>query len=102
MPQKNPTMSRINATEARQHFGKVIQRAYSGNEHLIVEKDNLPVVVVLSFQDYERMRQAAALHNLEEMNRALSRAAKGQGLTPEALDQEVEEGKGRVFEELYG
>ena len=102
MPQKNPIMNRINATEARQHFGKVIQRAYVGNEHLVVEKNNLPVVVILSVQDYEKMRQAAALHNLEELNRALNREAKAQGLTPEALDREIKEIKSQIFQELYG
>ena len=61
---KKPNMSKINATEARQYFGKIIQRAYLGSEHLIIEKNGLPVVVILSFKDYEDMRKAMALQNL--------------------------------------
>ena len=68
MSHGKPTMSKINATEARQQFGKVIQRAYSGDEHLVIEKNGLPVVVVLSIHEYEKMRQAAALHNQETMS----------------------------------
>lgn len=102
MVQKKATMSKINATEARQKFGKVIQRAYSGGEHLVVEKNDLPVVVILSVKDYEDLRQNAALHNLRELNQALSRQAKAQGLTPEKLEEKVEETKQQIYEELYG
>jgi len=102
MPQITPTISRMKATEATQHFGKVIQRSYIGNERLVAEKNNLSVVVILSVQDRERMRQAAALHDPEGLNRAISREAKAQGLAPEILDKEVEDPKSRVFEELCG
>jgi prevent-host-death family protein len=95
-------VSKINATEARQCFGKVIQRAHSGSEHLIVEKNGLPVVVILSIKDYEEMRQKAALQNLQELNRSLSRKANVLGLTEEKLASEVEETKKEIFEELYG
>lgn len=102
MIQRKPTMSKVNATEVRQHFGKVIQRAYSGGEHLVVEKNDLPVVVILSVKDYEELRQKAALQNLQELNRSLSRQAKAQGLTPEKLEVKVEETKREIFEQLYG
>lgn len=102
MVQKKPTLSKINATEARQNFGKVIQRAYSGGEHLVVEKNDLPVVVILSVNEYEQMRQNAALQNLRELNQALNRQAKAQGLTPEKLEEKVEETKQEIYQELYG
>ena len=94
-------MSHINATEARQSFGQVIQRAYSENEHLIVEKNGLPVVVILSFQEYEQLRQEAASRNLEELSRSLSREAKAKGLTPEMIEEQVEETKQDLFNERY-
>ena len=102
MDGKKTNMSKINATEARQYFGKVIQRAYSGDEHLVVEKNGLPVVVILSIKDYEEMRQAAALQNLQELNRSLNRKASALGLTEEELAEEVEGTKRDIFEELYG
>lgn len=95
-------MSKINATEARQYFGKVIQRAYSGDEHLIVEKNGLPVVVILSIKDYYEMRKAAALQNLQELNRSLNRKAHEIGLTEGELAEKVEATKREIFEELYG
>ena len=102
MIERKPTMTKISATEVRQHFGKVIQRAYSRGEHLVVEKNDLPVVVILSIKDYEDLRQKAALQNLEELSRSLSRQVKVQGLTPEKLEDRVEETKREIFEELYG
>jgi prevent-host-death family protein len=102
MVESRRTMSKVNATEARQHFGKLIQRAYSGGEHLVVEKNDLPVVVILSVKDYEELRKTAALQNLQELNRSLSKEAKAQGLTPEMLEERVEETKREIFEELYG
>jgi prevent-host-death family protein len=99
---KKSNMSKINATEARQYFGKVIQRAYSGNEHLVIEKNGLPVVVILSIKEYEEMRRAMALQNLQELNRTLNRKAHEIGLTEEELEKKVEETKMKIFQELYG
>jgi prevent-host-death family protein len=99
---KKSNMSKINATEARQYFGKVIQRVYSGDEHLLVEKNGQPVVVILSIKEYEEMRKAAALQNLQELNRSLNRKACETGLTEEKLEKKMEETKIKIFEELYG
>ena len=102
MDGKKTNMSKINATEARQYFGKVIQRAYSGDEHLVVEKNGLPVVVILSIKDYEEMRKATALQNLQELNKSLNRKAQKIGLTEEELEKRVEETERGIFKELYG
>ena len=99
---RKPMMSVVNATEARQNFGKIISRAYSGQEHLVIEKNGLPVVVVLSVQDYERLRQEAAMQNLVEMGEALSEKAKRKGLSPESLLEQEERVKEDIFEDLYG
>lgn len=97
-----PEMSKIKATEARQSFGDVIKRSVIEGEQFVVEKNGLPVVVILSIRDYEEMRKAAALQNLRELNRAANRAALAQDLTPEKLDEEIEETKARLFQERYG
>ena len=44
----------INATEAKNRFGDVIRRAYRGQEHLIVERDGIPVVAIVPISDYEQ------------------------------------------------
>jgi prevent-host-death family protein len=100
--EKRRMMSKVNATEARQHFGKLIQRAYSGGEHLVVEKNDLPVVVILSVKDYEELRQIAALQNLQNLSRSLSGEAKAQSLTPEKLEEKIEQTNREIFQELYG
>ncbi len=68
----------------------------------MVEKNDLPVVVILSVKDYEELRQIAALQNLQELNRSLSKQAKAQSLTPEKLEEKIEQTKREIFEELYG
>jgi len=95
-------LNKISASEARQYFGRVIQRAYIGSEHLVVEKNGLPVVVILPISDYEEMRKTIALQNLQELNKALNRKANVLGLTEEELASKVEETKKEIFEELYG
>lgn len=45
----------VTATEAKNRFGKIIKRAYSNDEHLIVERGGIPVVVILPIQDYEQL-----------------------------------------------
>ncbi len=97
-----PKTTHINATEARQSFGDVIKRAVIKGEQFIVEKNDLPVVVILSVRDYEEMRRAAAVDNLRELNRELNKAALAQGLTPEKVEQESEEIKREVYQQLYG
>jgi len=102
LSKKKPNISRINATEARQYFGKVIQRAHSGDEHFVVEKNGLPVVVILSISDYEEMHKTVTLQNLQELNRYLNKKANEMELTEEELTSRVEETKKKIFEELYG
>lgn len=45
----------VSATEAKNRFGAIIKRAYAGDEHLIIERDGIPVVAIVPIQDYERL-----------------------------------------------
>lgn len=47
--------SRMSATEARVHFGEVIQRVENG-ESIIVERSGKAAAVVISVEDYQRAR----------------------------------------------
>jgi prevent-host-death family protein len=102
MTQRKPVMSRINATDARQFFGNVIKRAYTGGEHLIVEKNDLPVVVIVPIADYEEMRQALAMQNLKELGQALNHQIRTQDLTPEQVEEQIEETKRKIYQARYG
>jgi len=93
--------SKISATEARIHFGEVIKRAYAG-EHVIVERDSIPVVVILSFPNYERLLQELKLARFERASFVAGKEAERQGLTEERLGEEMEAIKERVYRQTYG
>jgi prevent-host-death family protein len=92
----------LSATEARIHFGEVIKRAYLGGERLVVERDGIPVVVILSFPDYERLIKQVKLARFERLSLAAGLEAERQGLTEEGLEAEMERIKEQLYEETYG
>jgi|Deesub1362B_J571_1020462.scaffolds.fasta_scaffold34035_2 prevent-host-death family protein len=92
----------LSATEARIHFGKVIKRAYLGGEHLVVEKDGIPVVVILSFPDYERLIRQVKLARFEHLSLAAGLEVEREGLTEEELEAEMERIKEQLYRETYG
>ena len=99
MKRKDPMLHTISATDARIRFGEVIRRAYSGQEHLVVEKDGIPVVVILSVPDYEEMRTELKLQRFERVSRAAGRDAEKQGLSEEALERELDEIRAQIYSE---
>jgi prevent-host-death family protein len=99
---KKPVLKTIKATDARIHFGDVLKRAFKGEEHFIVEKDGLPIAVIISMSDYERYRQALALENLRELNRELNKEMERRGISEEQLVKDMEKTKQEVFEKQYG
>ena len=99
---KKPMLKTIKATDARIHFGDVLKRAFKGEEHFVVEKDGLPIAVIISMPDYERYRQALALENLRELNRELNKEMGRRGITEEQLVKDMEKTKQEVFEKQYG
>lgn len=99
---REKAQSTISATQARVHFGEVIKRAYVGQEQVVVEKDGIPVVVILSFPYYEQLLQEIKLARFERLSRAAGLEAERQGLTQEQLEQEMEEIRERLHQEAYG
>ena len=55
MRKKKPTLSVVNATEAKNRFGEIIKRAYLGEEHLIIKRGGIPVVAIVPMSDYEKL-----------------------------------------------
>lgn len=75
-------MKTFAATEAKQRFGAVIDAAQ--REPVVIRRQNRDVAIVLSPEDYERMRR----FNMVELNKVwdeLGRQAKANGLTEEIL-----------------
>jgi prevent-host-death family protein len=88
----------IAATEVRRNFGDVIRRVYSGNEHIVVEKDGLPVAVILSLPEYEAIRKEQKLRRFESLARRIGEDIEARGLTEEDVDQQVEAVRQRMYD----
>ena len=97
-----PVLKTIKATDARIHFGDILKRAFKGDEQFVVEKDGLPIAVIISMADYENYRRALALENLRKLNQELNKEVIARGITEEQLIRGVEKTKHEVFEEQYG
>jgi antitoxin Phd len=79
---KMDTMKTVSATDAKQRFAALIDAAQ--REPIRVRRQNRDVLVVMSPEDYDRMRGA----NVEELNRLCERVSKQaaeRGLTDEIL-----------------
>ncbi len=77
-------MKTFAATEAKQRFGAVIDAAQ--REPVVIQRQNRDVAIVLSPEDYERIRK----FNTFELDKAwdeLSRQAQANGLTEEILQE---------------
>jgi prevent-host-death family protein len=75
-------MRRISATEAKQRLAAVIDAAQ--REPVIIRRQNRDVAVVLSMQDYERMRGERVAEFLDYTDQ-IARRAKARGLTEAKL-----------------
>ena len=94
-----PTQRTVSATEARAHFGQVIQSACESNEHMIVERDGIPVIAILPISEYHRLIKSG---HFERLAYTLGSKAEAGGLTEEALAEDMEAIKRKTFEERYG
>ena len=52
----NKNLASVSSTEAQTHFGALIRRVYKDGEHIIVERDGLPVVVIMPIADYREFQ----------------------------------------------
>ena len=77
-------MRTVSAIDAKNRFGQLLAAAQ--REPVTVTKQGRPAAVVLSVEDYERMRGAANARLLESVRRMQEEAA-AAGLTEEVLDE---------------
>jgi prevent-host-death family protein len=77
-------MRTVSAIDARNRFGQLLAAAQ--REPVTVTKQGRPAAVVLSVEDYERMRGAANARLLDSVRRMQEEAA-AAGLTEEVLDE---------------
>ncbi|MDJ0891524.1 MAG: type II toxin-antitoxin system Phd/YefM family antitoxin [Gammaproteobacteria bacterium] len=77
-------MRTVSAIDAKNRFGQLLEAAQ--REPVTVTKQGRPAAVVLSVEDYERMRGAANARLLDSV-RQMQEEAAAAGLTEEALDE---------------
>lgn len=97
----------IPATQAHRQFGDLLRRAFSGEEHFIVEKDGLPVVAIVSMAEYaelmkERDQREKRLEQFRQLARDMGAEIERRGLSEEEVMAELEKDKQRVYQEYYG
>ena len=97
-----PHRHTVSATEARIHFGEMIKRAAVTQEPIVVEKDGIPTVVILSVPQYEQLLRDARLARFDRLSRAAGLEAERQGLTEEQLEREMEMIRQQAHQATYG
>ena len=77
-----PQIRIVSATEAKNNFGAIIKSAYASDEHLIVEKSGIPVVVIIPMADYQQWmnRGDSPLDAADRMRAEQRRAEAGRKL----------------------
>jgi prevent-host-death family protein len=107
MKTEAPQKVTLRSTEVQRNFREVVNRAGSGQEHIIVERDGLPVIVMLSMAEYtslmrERELRAQRLKQFEESARRIGQAVERQGLTEEEVLDQLEQTRQEIYDERYG
>jgi prevent-host-death family protein len=102
-----PKRVTLRSTEVQRNFREVVNRAGSGQEHIIVERDGLPVIVMLSVAEYtslmrERELREERLKKFEAAARWIGQEIERSGLSEEEVMAQLEETKQEVYDELYG
>jgi prevent-host-death family protein len=77
-------MKVVSATEAKQAFAAVIDKAQ--REPVIIRKQNRDVAVIMSIEDYQRLTQVN-LQEFQSFREKIGHKAQERGLTEGKLDE---------------
>lgn len=107
MRTERPDQIPMHLTDVQRNFSEVVNRIVAGHEHIIVERDGLPVIVMLSVAEYqllmrERELRAERLKKFEASARRIGQAIESLGLREEEVMAQLEETKQEVYDEHYG
>lgn len=94
---------RISATEARIHFGELMRAAQE--EPIIVERDGVPKVVVLSKQAYDDLLAQIPKHNwrdlVDDVHKQIRAELSGKTLPPpEQIIQQAREERDQRYDSM--
>jgi prevent-host-death family protein len=90
----------ISATEAKNRFGEVIRRVYRDGETFIVERDGLPVVMIVPVEG-RLPGPTVGQQRFARAVRAAAREAETSGLTEEDLGRAAEEVREHLHRERW-
>lgn len=74
---------KITATEARTHFGEVMQTVMRTKQPIIVEKSGKPQMVLLSIEQYEQFKERKSKHWLEQLEQTHTLIEQGSKPLPD-------------------
>ena len=93
-------------TEASQNFSELIQRVFSDHDRVIVERDGLPIVVIISASDYEallqKIDQYERLKQFQSAARMIGEEVARSGLDEEQIMTQVEEARQQMYDSQHG
>lgn len=106
LPQKTPQVT-LRSTEVQRNFREVVNRAGSGHEHIIVERDGLPVIVMISVAEYqflmrEREQREERLKKFEAAARRIGQEIERRGLSEEEALAQLKDTQQQTYEDQYG
>lgn len=95
---------RVRSTDLQRKFRDVINRAGSGREHIIVERDGLPVIAMISMAEYDQLMRERELRikRFNDAARALNKEANEHGVTEEQILEGSDDIREELFREQYG
>lgn len=101
----------VRATEAHRNFGDLLKRVFSGREHLIIERDGLPVAAMLPIAEYEALMQEHAereqdvqrrLKQFRQAAREIGEEFERLGITEEQMMEIVDQTRQELYDSHYG
>lgn len=102
MIENPPDPRTVEFEEMRAHLSDLLDRVQRHQEHVVVEENGVPLVAVISAEEYDEYRRLLAAKAHTELARAVGAEAERQGLTEETLLRELRLTRGEVFDERYG
>ncbi len=90
-PEKN-----IGAFEARRKFGQLIEQAFYQQDTFVVERSGRPMAVIISVDEYQRLKQYARDQLFRSINKVWER---NKDVPAEELEKEVAQAMVMLHEE---
>ena len=80
MRDRKPVTQTMSASEARQNLSSIVNRVYSGEERVVIERSGIPVAAFISPKDFERFqeferRRDADFAIIEDLSRGIRRCS---------------------------